>query len=414
MRAERFNWLIYTANVLFMVFALSILIWLKNQFVKDVERTMKETSALFTRSILGDPDNRHVRFEEWEERARGASHSQFIEDLVLSKVAQEDGKTREIVVYPFTYAARHGTASPSEDRSLRRVMLSDSEGPYGALYFALNLSSVQSVRIAIWTLAALLALALLALSTRLWTQERALTQTTVELEEKRRQLIRLERLALAGQLTANIFHDIRKPVLNIRHELESLGETLGNFAGASKGLRNIGDQVDLFFTMLRDLSLERFVRAQDEAEFVELPKTVEQACRLVQYERGAVKLTLESPPALPLVHAPPYRLIQVFSNLALNAYEAMSGKGELRIVMRQRGDRIEVVVADSGPGIPLELQSKIFAPFFSTKAEGDGAGLGLYISRQIVEELGGDIRLDSKDGLGAAFTVSLPIAAPRK
>jgi signal transduction histidine kinase len=413
-KTERLNLLIYGANVVFLVFALSVLVWLKDRFEADAESTVAKTSALFPRSILGDPDNLHVTFAAWEGRARIMLDSQSINRLILSKAVQGPlGRTREMVVYPFYYAAKHGSASPGRETGLRREDLSDAEGVYGWLYLDLNLASLNSVRVAIWTLAVLLALALGILTSRLWSQERSLTQTSVELEEKHRQLIRLERLALAGQLTANIFHDIKKPILNIRHELDDLGETLGNFAGASKGLHQIREHVDLFFAMLRDLGLERFVQAVDgEAEYVELPKVIEQACRLVRYERGGTKLEIQCDEGLPLILAPPYRLIQVFSNLALNAYQAMRGKGELRIAVRRVEGLVETRIADSGPGIsPLHLPH-VFTPFFSTKDRGDGAGLGLYISRQIVEEMGGDVRVDSKEGVGTEFRVTLPAAAP--
>ena len=413
MRNDRLNLVIYGANIIFLIFSIWVLLWLNNRFKADVESTIQKSTALFPRSVMRDPDNRQVDFAQWEQRAQIATRSQFVRDIFVSKIIQENGQSREVVVQPFWYSARHGNSSPQQVNSnLRREALRDSEGIYGAIYFELDLSPLKTVQFAIYTLGGLLALALILLTTRMWTQERALTKTTIELEEKSKQLIRLERLALVGQLTANIFHDVRKPILNIRHELDDLGETLGNFAGASKGLLHIREHVELFFAMLRELNLERFVSSrEEEAEYVEMAKVMEQACRLVQYERGAIQLEYNAAPALPLVLAPPYRLIQVFSNLVLNAYQAMQGKGNLRVSVRKEEKSVEVEIADSGPGIsPMHLPY-IFMPFFSTKANGEGTGLGLYISKQIIEELGGEIHVFSNDAKGTVFTVSIPAAA---
>jgi len=413
MRNDRLNLVIYGANIIFLIFSIWVLLWLNNRFKADVESTIQKSTALFPRSVMRDPDNRQVDFAQWEQRAQIATRSQFVRDIFVSKLLQENGVSREVVVQPFWYSARHGNSSPQQvNANLRREALRDSEGNYGAVYFDLDLSPLKTVQFAIYTLGLLLALALILLTTRMWTQERALTKTTIELEEKSKQLMRLERLALVGQLTANIFHDVRKPILNIRHELDDLGETLGNFAGASKGLLHIREHVELFFAMLRELNLERFVSSrEEEAEYVEMAKVVEQACRLVQYERGAIQLEYNAAPALPLVLAPPYRLIQVFSNLVLNAYQAMQGKGNLRVSVRKEEKSVEVEIADSGPGIsPMHLPY-IFMPFFSTKANGEGTGLGLYISKQIIEELGGEIHVFSNDAKGTVFTVSIPAAA---
>jgi len=413
MKNDRLNLVIYGANIIFLIFSIWVLLWLNNRFKADVESTIQKSTALFPRSVMRDPDNRQVDFAQWEQRAQIATRSQFVRDIFVSKIIQENGQSREVVVQPFWYSARHGNSSPQQVNSnLRREALRDSEGIYGAIYFELDLSPLKTVQFAIYTLGGLLALALILLTTRMWTQERALTKTTIELEEKSKQLIRLERLALVGQLTANIFHDVRKPILNIRHELDDLGETLGNFAGASKGLLHIREHVELFFAMLRELNLERFVSSrEEEAEYVEMAKVMEQACRLVQYERGAIQLEYNAAPALPLVLAPPYRLIQVFSNLVLNAYQAMQGKGNLRVSVRKEEKSVEVEIADSGPGIsPMHLPY-IFMPFFSTKANGEGTGLGLYISKQIIEELGGEIHVFSNDAKGTVFTVSIPAAA---
>jgi len=180
------------------------------------------------------------------------------------------------------------------------------------------------------------------------------------------------------------------------------------------------DQVGLFFDILRDLNLERFVRSDEaDEEYVDVNRIVEQALRLVQYERAGVQLSVTLMPGLPLVLARPYRLVQVFSNLILNAYQALEGRGELQIATRPEttkantsvGDNanaIVVEIADTGPGIPQESLEHVFSPFYSTKPSEKGTGLGLYISRTIIEQLGGEIRAESQEGKGTRFEITLP------
>jgi signal transduction histidine kinase len=300
------------------------------------------------------------------------------------------------------------------------------------------------VRAAIAVTVILIVLTSAALVGRLFTQERALTATTQILEENQRELIRLERLSLAGLLTANIFHDIRKPITNIKHELAELSEALGGFAGATRALRGMNDQVTLFFDILRDLNIERFVRSDGaDEEYVDVNRVVEQSLRLVQYERGSTQLHAALAPELPLILAHPYRLIQVLSNIILNAYQELEGRGELRLATRPffgdpaappaqagpaprrppSGDGapspgnaeaartppcVLIEISDNGRGIPAEAIGRIFSPFYSTKPPEKGAGLGLYITRTIVEQLGGKIHVRSAPDQGTTFTIILP------
>ncbi len=113
---------------------------------------------------------------------------------------------------------------------------------------------------------------------------------------------------------------------------------------------------------------------------------------------------------LPPVRCLPDEINQVWTNLVHNALQSMGNKGSLTIGLRREGDYAMVSVGDSGCGIPPELREKIFDAFFTTKAAGEGTGLGLDIVRKIVEKHGGRIDLESEVGRGSTFTVSLPIA----
>jgi signal transduction histidine kinase len=111
---------------------------------------------------------------------------------------------------------------------------------------------------------------------------------------------------------------------------------------------------------------------------------------------------------LPSIRGHADELVQVWTNLIHNAIHAMDGRGRLQLVSAQHDGNVVVSVTDSGPGVPTELQEKIFEPFFSTKPRGEGTGLGLHICQQIVAKHGGAISLDSKPGK-TTFSVRLPM-----
>jgi signal transduction histidine kinase len=107
---------------------------------------------------------------------------------------------------------------------------------------------------------------------------------------------------------------------------------------------------------------------------------------------------------------PPSRFKQVLLNLLINAADALAGKGRIVVTMARKDDRrIQISVADNGPGIPADIYLKVFDPFFTTKGVGKGTGLGLFVCHTIVSRYGGEIALESKPGQGATFTVTLPM-----
>ena len=118
----------------------------------------------------------------------------------------------------------------------------------------------------------------------------------------------------------------------------------------------------------------------------------------------AVKLEVRG--GIPPTQADPRLLRQALLNLVRNACEAMPGGGTVTITGQERGEAVEIAVADTGPGIPAEHRARLFEPFFTTKAE--GTGLGLAIARQIALAHSGDITCESAPGAGATFTLRLP------
>jgi signal transduction histidine kinase len=226
-------------------------------------------------------------------------------------------------------------------------------------------------------------------------------------------LIRVERLALAGQLAASLLHDLRKPVLHIKHSLDDLSDALGDFAPAASSLQDLRRQTRLFFQMLAESQIERFVQSDRAGEeYVDIVPMVDLSLNLVRYERRGVEIIRREADRLPSVLVQPFRLIQLFSNLILNAYQAMKGRGRLTIESAVEHGGVVVRFIDDGPGIASEDLEHIFDPFFTTKPEGEGTGLGLAICRMIADDLGGQITVDSRPGGPTAFSVFLPLPEP--
>jgi signal transduction histidine kinase len=409
-RIDKINLLIYGGTIVFLAGAIAMLLWLRARYEQDIESSINYVKGLFGQeTVLKGREDIKVRFSQIESLARSA-RTVHITRIYVSKV-MADG--REHLLYPFYYDALHPHWKKDLERLRKEPLIAQNE-PYGYLYFDLDRRIINSVKVATFGFGALLVIATLLPLSRLRMQERVLTRTTVELEQKRREMIRLERLARAGQLTANIFHDMRKPVLNIRHDLDALLESPETLL-SQQTFRNMQHQVDLFFSMLRDLNLERFVKAHDtEKEYVDVNEMIERSLHLVQYESGTTHIEKQYATGLPSVFAFPYRLIQVFSNIILNAFQSMNGKGRLEIRTALENSHIVVTIRDTGPGIRPEHLQEIFNPFFTTKSQDEGAGLGLYISRDIVREMHGEIAVASQIGHGTTFRVTIPVSEKEK
>jgi two-component system NtrC family sensor kinase len=131
-----------------------------------------------------------------------------------------------------------------------------------------------------------------------------------------------------------------------------------------------------------------------------------------QLRKANVQVVCELEPALPPIWASPDHLHVVWLNLLLNARDAIEEKGEdgtIQVTSHRRDDRIVVRIADTGVGMSEELLRHVYEPFFTTKEPGRGTGLGLFTCYRTLERYGGDIRVDSLEGEGTVFRISLPI-----
>ncbi|KIH76424.1 hypothetical protein GFER_09375 [Geoalkalibacter ferrihydriticus DSM 17813] len=224
------------------------------------------------------------------------------------------------------------------------------------------------------------------------------------------QTIQSEKLAELGRLSAGIAHEINNPLSVISYAAQLLLREEQIPPDQEELLERIDSETDRLKALTGGLL--SFSRGREtHKRFMDLNDTVRDVLRLVKYEltRNNIEV-LEDYGDLPLVQADPNKLKQVFINLVMNAVQAMEKDGAIRISSRRvQSGWVEIVFADSGPGMDAHLQEKVFEPFFTTRKEGEGTGLGLYICRTIIDDHGGRLLLDSAPSQGASFRIRLPV-----
>lgn len=226
-----------------------------------------------------------------------------------------------------------------------------------------------------------------------------------ELHQREREVLRAEQLAAVGQLAAGVAHEVRNPLTSIKM-LVQLALEQGNSLPADD-LRMMEGEIRRVEQSLR--TFLEFARPQKaERRPVNLLDVVSTVLGLVRgrTEKQGVVLRVYDPGRPVVLTADPDQLRQVLVNLALNALDAMPTGGVLHLITREAPGRVEVEVADTGPGVAPDLMPRLFQPFVSGKDT--GIGLGLVISRRIAEEHGGTLTAANRDGGGATFTLSLP------
>lgn len=409
---------LYAVTILILLLVVGLLVHVLRQFETDIRANVQGLQRMLSNeTLLRDPSDPYIRFGPLEDLVSKYAEHPYLREMTITKIFRD----REDVVYPFFYPALRALGEktiasaleryPSPERpaaDVLKVPLVARGRLLGHLHVRIDRRPLQGVQLAVGSLTLLLLGFIGLYVAQFRRQAVAITRTTIELEEKRREIIRLERLALAGQLSASLLHDLKKPVLNIKNEL---GDILAESGDLPDSLRNslqmLHEQAQLFFAILHSTNIERFVRGEAEEEYADVNQLIETSLALVRYERGQVFHELSLAPNLPCILVQPVQLVQVFSNIILNAYQAMNGQGLLTIRSALRAERIVVEFTDTGRGIPPSELEKVFAPFYTTKKEGEGTGLGLYISRDIVRQLGGEIRVQSSEH-GTTFTVELP------
>lgn len=236
------------------------------------------------------------------------------------------------------------------------------------------------------------------------------------------------KMAAVGQLAAGIAHEINNPLSSIvgfaqlgqQRLLARSGKPLeaSDIANLERYLRYIESEARRCGHIVSKLL--SFVRVpMDQMEPTDLNTLVEHSLELTsnQMKLAGTRLRKELASDLPLVNANATNMVQVFTNIIINATKAMPGGGELTVISRAaapasngKPTMVEVLFRDTGVGIPEENMAKLFEPFFTTSQPGSGTGLGLYVCYQVVQQHNGEIEVESEPGKGSTFTIKLPIA----
>jgi signal transduction histidine kinase len=237
--------------------------------------------------------------------------------------------------------------------------------------------------------------------------------TVTRLQAAQDELVVAERMATVGRLSLKVAHEVRNPIAAIELNAEMLGDIVRERSGpemeeAASLVSAIRDQVNTLDALTDEyLAFARFPRPHFEEDSVN-----EMVGGLVEFirplaTRQGISVDVKTDPAIPPMTIDRTLLRQAVLNLIKNGLEALAQGGVLTVTTRLAGDSVIIAVSDTGSGIQPEVGRRLFEQFFTTKPQ--GTGLGLYISRQIVEEHGGELQWSSEPGAGATFTVHLPV-----
>ena len=271
------------------------------------------------------------------------------------------------------------------------------------------------------------------------------------LENQKAHLVQQEKLASIGLLAAGIAHEINNPIAFVKSNLQTLQENVRvlaepvqkiaallpelNDAGLSEMLTEKLSQIsktiqdeDLEYLSADSVvsiseGLEGLARVEDiinnlkdfshtesdKRVLLDVNEVLEETLKLIWNELKYRCEVVKEFGELPKIYGSVGQFSQIFINLAINAAQAMKGKGVLEIKTYYAGGLVVIEFTDTGPGISKENVGKLFDPFFTTKEIGSGTGLGLYVSHGIATKHHGEIRAENIKGKGARFTVTLPI-----
>jgi signal transduction histidine kinase/uncharacterized protein YrzB (UPF0473 family) len=234
-----------------------------------------------------------------------------------------------------------------------------------------------------------------------------------ELERRQDQLVQSQKLSSIGTLTAGVAHQLNNPLNNISTSCQIALDELE--AGDAELLQRMLKNIDQETLRARDVvkGLLEFSRVQEfSLRPAQLADTVRRAVRLVQSQIPAdIALRVDIPEDL-VLPMDTQRMQEVFINMIINAAQSIGNKGAITVTAtahEQTGEAV-IEVRDTGKGIPREIQGRLFDPFYTTKEEGQGTGLGLSVVYGIIQKHQGHVTVESSPGEGASFFIHLPLA----
>jgi len=257
-----------------------------------------------------------------------------------------------------------------------------------------------------------------------------LEKTNQDLKETQAQLVQSEKMASLGSLVAGIAHEINTPIGAVSSMYDTLSRTLRNLHDVLRAKLSTEyeqlPELKSAFKVIQDSNqviksgtdrvtnlvkrLKSFARL-DEAELktVDIHEGLEDTLTLIHHEIKQNITVTRNFGKIPPIPCYPGKLNQVYLNLLINAKHAIKGKGIIDLTTFAIDNKVHIVINDSGVGIPKQNLAKIFDPGFTTKGRGIGAGLGLSICYQIIQEHRGEIKAKSEVEKGTEFTIILPM-----
>jgi len=267
----------------------------------------------------------------------------------------------------------------------------------------------------------------------------ALQESLEELKAAQQQLIQSEKMASLGELTAGIAHEIQNP-LNFVNNFSEVSKELLDEMKTELDLGNITDAKEIAGDVIRNLEkilhhgkradgivkgmLQHSRSSSSQKELTDINALADEYLRLAYHGLRAKDKTFNAATktdyddSVGLIKVIPQDIGRVILNLITNAFYAVTEKNKqqpekyepvVEVITKKIDGRIEIIVKDNGNGIPDSIKEKIFQPFFTTKPTGQGTGLGLSLSYDIVKAHGGELRVETKEGRGSEFIISLPV-----
>ena len=233
-----------------------------------------------------------------------------------------------------------------------------------------------------------------------------------QLQDSQHQVLLSARFAAIGELAGGVAHEVNNPLQIILSRVQLMALQNGDNPKVVKGLQLIEYNVKRISRIIRALLGFAGHNAQEsEWEPYEISQALRQALALVehQFDKGLITISLEYESDLPRLVGNVGELEQVFINLMINAQNAMKEGGALRIEARLEDGQIATRFIDTGPGIASEHLDRIFEPFYTTRGDEGGTGLGLAVSYRIIERHQGMLTVESMPGEGATFIIRLPL-----
>ena len=243
-----------------------------------------------------------------------------------------------------------------------------------------------------------------------------LAKSEEERKEMEERVLQADKLASIGRLGAGVAHEINNPLSLILGYTNMLRKECPDTAQAKKDLDIIYNNAQLCKKIVEDLL---YFSRQTKTNRVPTDINAAVESVLVPMEEtmncGGITVIRDYDPTLPHLPADGDKLKRIFTNLLLNAFQAMQPGGRLTVSTSYDRERngVRIVFSDTGSGVPEEIKDKIFEPFFTTKQPGEGTGLGLAVSYGIVKEHKGELSVTSEEGKGSSFTLWFPLAGDK-